>query len=312
VRRRHRLAWTELKLRPYSLRPYSRIVRCTALLALVMMTALLVGARCYPAGTRVVVFMQGYYTTYDASGTQPTIVEGQRFNVLKNKFGVKGYARTALLDFSYAGGVVAADGSWRPAPYSCEMTDRPSDQNLTPLEKMLSDYRSHHKDAHFALVGHSLGGYLAFVEGAREAVRANDAKLGIDVVVTLDAPLQGASADKKLVLDIVQCNKTYLAGAEIVQQKLDPTTPGIRAEQTRMMAEQGIRLATYGNMLDCFWNPAVCVPALPWVDDSATQLLPGASVSQMYNVASVPLASHDAILADAGVGTDVVQFVGAP
>jgi pimeloyl-ACP methyl ester carboxylesterase len=291
---------------------YSRILRGSALLALVMVAALLVGARCYPSGTRVVVFMQGYYTTYDASGTEPTIVEGQRFNVLKNEFGRKGYAKAALLDFSYAGGVVAQDGSWHPAPYPCELTDRPSDQNLAPLEQMLRDYRARHKDAHFALVGHSLGGYLAFVEGTREAGRTNAEKLGVDVVVTLDAPLQGASADKKLVLDIVPCGKTYLAGAEIVAQKLDPGTPALRAEQTKAMAEQGIRLGTYGNLLDCFWNPAVCVPALPWVDDSGTQLLPGASVSQMYSIGSVPLASHDAILADAGVGTDVVQFVGAP
>jgi pimeloyl-ACP methyl ester carboxylesterase len=287
------------------------MLRFAALLALAMAAMLLVGARCYPDGTRVVVFIQGYYTTYDASGTQGTIVEGQRFNVLKNKFGGKGYARTALLDFSYAGGTVV-HGVWQPAPYSCELTDRPSDENLAPLEKMLRDYRASHKNVHFALVGHSLGGYLAFVEGAREAGRSNEDKLGIDVVVTLDAPLQGASPDKKLILDIVQCDKTYLAGAEIVEQKLDPATPSLRVEQTRAMAEQGIRLGTYGNVLDCFWNPAVCAPALPWVDDSATQLLAGASVSQMYEIPSVPLASHDAILANDGVSTDVVTFVGAP
>jgi pimeloyl-ACP methyl ester carboxylesterase len=271
------------------------------------------GARCYPPGTRVVIFIQGYYSTYDAGGTQSTIVEGQRFNVLKNEFAAKGYPRSALLDFSYAGGTVLPDGAWQPNPYPCELTDRTSNDNLQPLETMLRDYGAHHPNAHFTLVGHSLGGYLAFLEGAREAARTDAAKLHVDTVVTLDAPLSGADADKKLVLDIVPCAKTYLAGAEVVADKLNPATPGIRRDQTQQMAQQGIRLATYGNSLDCFWNPAQCVPALPWVDDSATQVLPGeAAASQMYSVASVPLASHDAILGDPIVGANVVTFVGAP
>ena len=123
---------------------------------------------------------------------------------------------TALLDFSYAGGAARRTGRGCRTPYPCELTDRPSDENLAPLETMLRDYGAHHPNAHFTLVGHSLGGYLAFLEGAREAGRTKAAKLGIDAVVTLDAPLQGASPDKKLMLDIVPCDKTYLAGAEIV------------------------------------------------------------------------------------------------
>ena len=289
-----------------------RLVRRSFVFLLLAGAAVLMGARCNPAGSRVVIFMQGYYSSYDRGGTEATIVEGQRFNVLKNEFVAKGYARTSLLDFSYAGGGVTQDGTWRPNPYTCDMTDRVSGDNLAPLETMLRDYGAHHQNAHFTLVGHSLGGYLAFLEGTREAGRTKAAKLGIDAVVTLDAPLQGGSADKKLVLDIVNCEKTYLAGAEIVQQKLDPATPGLRSDQVRAMADQGIRIATYGNELDCFWNPAVCVPALPWVNDSGTQLLPDAAASRMYQISSVPLASHDAILADAGVGADVVGFVGGP
>lgn len=290
-----------------------RVVRGPILiLALAASASLLMGARCYQPNTRVIIFVQGYYTTYDAEGTQATIVEGQRFNVLKNEFAAKGYARNAMLDFSYAGGAVRQDGTWRPDPYSCDLTDRTSETNLRPLETMLRDYGARHPNAHFTLIGHSLGGYLAFLEGVRESTRTDAAKLNIDTVVTLDAPLQGADVDKKIVLDIVPCEKTYLAGGEIVEQKLDPQTPALRGAQARAMAASGIRLATLGNELDCFWNPAHCVPAIPWVDDSGTQILPGATASGMYSIASVPLASHDAILGDAHVGADVVAFVGAP
>lgn len=313
ARRAH--ARTELKLRPCS--RISSIVRAVRrpflMLALAAAAALLMGARCYPPGTRVIVFVQGVYSTYDANGTQATIGEGQRFNVLKNGFAAKGYARTVLLDFSYAGGTVRQDGTWRPEPYPCEQTDRRADDNLTVLEAMLRDYGAHHPDAHFTLVGHSLGGYLSFLEGAREAGRTQAAKLGIDAVVTLDAPLKGVSPDKKTVIDIISCGKTYLAGAEIVEEKIDPATREVRRAQAQAMAQQGIRLATFGNTLDCLWNPGVCLPALPWVDDSDTQVLPGeATASKMYRIESAPLASHDAILADAGAAGAVVAFVGAP
>lgn len=305
----------DLKLLPCS--RISRIISAVRgpflMLALAAAAALLMGARCYPPGTRVIVFVQGVYTTYDANGTQATIGEGHRFNVLKNGFAAKGYARTVLLDFSYAGGTVRQDGTWRPEPYPCEQTDRRADDNLTVLETMLRDYGAHHPDAHFTLVGHSLGGYLSFLEGAREAGRTQAAKLGIDAVITLDAPLKGISPDKKTVIDIISCGKTYLAGAEIVEEKIDPATPDVRRAQAQAMAQAGIRLATFGNTLDCLWNPGHCAPALTWVDDSDTQVLPGeAAVSTMYHIESVPLASHDAILADAGAAGAVVAFVGAP
>lgn len=287
-------------------------VRAVAITAMIAIAAMLSSAKCYPPGTRVVIFMQGVYSTYDAGGTQGSLVEQHRFDTLKAAFLAHGYSASALLDFSYAGGTVGPNGSWQPAPYTCDLTDRVPDDNLAPLEKMLVDYRARHPNAHFTLVGHSLGGYLAFLEGARDAARPAGTKLGVDVVVTLDAPLSGVSPDKKAILDIIPCTKTYLAGADIVEQKLDPTTPAVRHEQTAEMATQGVRLATMGNPLDCFWNTGHCLPGT-WVDDSGTQFLNGqASISNAYTIETAPLASHDAIVADPNVVRDTVAFVGPP
>jgi pimeloyl-ACP methyl ester carboxylesterase len=280
-----------------------------ALLALALFT----GTRCYPSGTRVVIFVQGIYTTYDSSGTEMTAVEGHRFNVLKNAFAARGYQRSSLLDFSYAGGTVAHDGTWNPTAYNCEMTDRSAADNLAQLEQMMRDYRQRHPNAHFALVGHSLGGYLAFLEGAREAERPSDDKLGVDVVVTLDAPLKGVSIDKKVIFDAIPCDKTYLAGADIVADKLNPSIGDARRAQTARMAQEGVRLATLGNLWDCLWNTAHCLPGSPFIDDSDTQVLAGeAAVSNTYTVAAAALLSHDAILADPIAVSDAVTFVGTP
>jgi pimeloyl-ACP methyl ester carboxylesterase len=302
------------RVRPVELKRSRRRARGgLALASLLALFALLSGAQCHPPGSRVVVFIQGIYTTYNAGGTQGTLVEDHRFQTMKAAFVAHGYKDVVLLDFSYAGGTVATDGSWRPSPYSCALTDRTPDDNLKPLEKMLADYRAKHPSAHFTIVGHSLGGYLAFLEGARDAARPAATKLGIDVVVTLDAPLKGVSPDKSAILNIIPCDKTYVAGADIVEQKLDPSTPDVRRAQAAVMAQQGVRLATLVNVHDCFWNTGYCLPGGTWADDSDTQFLSGeASISNAYEIETPPLASHDAIAANPDTVRDTVAFVGSP
>jgi pimeloyl-ACP methyl ester carboxylesterase len=288
-------------------------LRATKVIPLLVLMALFSGAQCYPTGTRVIVFIQGVYTTYDSDGTQASGIEDHRFETIKAAFEGKGYGKTALLDFSYTGGAVNIGGAWQPNPYACEQTDRRSDVNLVALEDMLKAYKARHRSAHFAIVGHSLGGYLAFLEGARDAARPAGSKLGVDVVVTIDAPLSGASPDKKAIIDLIPCDKTYEAGAEIVAQKLDPATPDVRRYQAAVMAQQGVRLATLGNTWDCLWNTDHCLPGGGFADDTSTQVLPGqAAASYTYEVDSAPLLSHDAILAFPPAVRDALAFVGAP
>jgi pimeloyl-ACP methyl ester carboxylesterase len=184
-------------------------------------------------------------------------------------------------------------------------------ESVQVLEDMVRAYREEHDDAKITLVGHSLGGYIAFLAGAREAARDEGDRIGIDGVVTLDAPLQGVSPDKKTIVDLIPCEKTYIAGAELVAEKGDPSIPARRAADARAMAEAGVRLATLGNINDCFWNTVRCLGGT-WIDDSATQYVPRAEFSKQYELVSDPLSSHDAILIDPTVHADAVSFVGNP
>ncbi|HZP57899.1 MAG TPA: hypothetical protein VFC53_10180 [Dehalococcoidia bacterium] len=289
-----------------------RMARAAFLLALLALAAVAFSAKCYPPNTRVVVFIQGVYSSYDANGTVPDGLEDHTFDHLKAAFVAKGYDRAKLLDFSYAGGTVDAAGTWHPAPYGCELTDRTSDQNLVPLEAMLRDYRAKHPKVHFALVAHSLGGYLAFLEGAREAARPDDQKLDIDVVVAISAPLKGVSADKKTVIDLATpCPKTYLAGAELIAARQDPNTPAVRATQAAAMAHAGIRLATLGSLNDCLYNVPPCLGT--GTNETDTQFLDGqAAYSRAYDLHVNPLLSHFATVAGEAPVADAVTFVGAP
>lgn len=283
--------------------------RGMALLAGVAMLALLTGAQCKPNEDRVVVFIQGLYTSYDASGTQRTALEAHRFDTIKAALRASGYADARLLDFSYAGGTVSGGGAWNPAAYTCDQTDRPILDSVATLEQMLRDYRARHRDAHFALVAHSIGGDVALLAGARDAARDEADRIGITSVVTLDAPLHGVSPDKKAIIDLVPCDKTYAAGADLVAMRLDATTGDVRRLQAAVMAENGVWLATFGNVNDCLWNTAHCAPG-DWADDTGTQFIENAASVRQFAIDAPPLLSHDAILADPAAVAEVAAFIG--
>jgi pimeloyl-ACP methyl ester carboxylesterase len=291
----------------------SRLPRLAPLALLVVLFTVVSAARCYEPDTRVIVFIQGVYTNLDEDGTQTSFVEEHRFDALKAQFLSAGYTKDDLLDFSYNGGTVTGDGEWQPTPYDCEDTDREAGRHLETLERMLQEYRAAHPNAHFTLVGHSLGGYLAFLEGAREAQRPDNEKLHVDVVVTVDAPLKGVSGDKAAIINVIPCAKTYEAAAQLAADKADPRTPGIRGQQAAEMATEGVRLATIGNVADCLWNTGRCLPGQTWADDSETQFMDGqAAASYRYDISSGPLESHDVILVHRPALGAIRDFVGAP
>lgn len=281
------------------------------LVALLVFAAWSLAARCYEKDTRVVVFVQGLYTYLNEDGTQGTSVEDHRFDRMKGAFLEKGYTADDLLDFSYNGGTVTDDGVWQPNDYPCEATDRPSATSVARLEEMLAAYREKHPKAHFTLVGHSLGGYIAFLAASRDATRSAEERLEIDGVVTLDAPLNGVSADKKLVIDLIPCAKTFQAGGELVADRANPDIVALRQQQVEAMRQSGMRVATIGNTRDCLYNTRVCT-GLPLVDDSATQFIENADLVKRYDITSDAFASHDFIASFDPAINDVVTFTGEP
>lgn len=277
--------------------------------ALLLMMALLVplfgAARCYPAGTRVIIFLEGIYSERQAD--EPPSYDG--FRAMKQAFVARGYDPAKLLDFSYMGGTFDDADNWRPNPYTCDTTDRPSAVNLRFLEEMIQGYRARYPNAHFTLIGHSLGGYLAFLEGVREAERAPDQRLDVDAVIALDSPLNGLDVDKKIVLDMLPCTKTYQAGLEIVADKQNPSLAALRQSQVAAMTAAGVRLATLGNLKDCLYEQA-CHQGFS--DDTPTQFIDGAPLVRRYVIPSSPFASHFVVLTFAQALADITAFVGAP
>src|SRR5437867_2606818 len=158
----------------------ARSLRRSLLVVMMLCVLALSAARCNAPGTRVVIFVQGLYTSLDDTGTQSSFVEDHRFATLKRAFLDGKYKPEQLLDYSYNGGTIDAQGVWLPKPYDCEVTDRPALDSVIKLEDMVRAYRARHPKARVTLVGHSLGGYVAFLAGVRESDRPKDQRIGID------------------------------------------------------------------------------------------------------------------------------------
>jgi pimeloyl-ACP methyl ester carboxylesterase len=281
-------------------------MRKAAVLALLLlMLASGSAARCYPPGTRVVVFVQGLYTSFDGPAGETM------FDPMKKAFVQAGYDPAQLLDYSYAGGSFSPDGAWQPNGYGCATTDQPVSASIGHLEALLRDYRARHEHAHFTLVGHSLGGYIAYLAAVADAARPPEQRLQIEAVVTLDAPLMGLDADKKLAIDLIACEKTYAAGASVVADGLDPQLAERRTAEVAALRAAEIRLATLGNLKDCLFDPVTCAGAVLEAE-TESQLLPGADLAKMYDINARLVMTHFIILRFATAIQDVVTFTGAP
>ncbi len=98
---------------------------------------------------------------------------------------------TSMIRFSYNGGVMDPHGYWYPFSYQ-PCTSVNNDRiahDVQTFDAMLDAYHNVFPNAHFTIVGHSLGG-LVGLQGAYDYV-INRKNADIDKVITIDSPLEG-------------------------------------------------------------------------------------------------------------------------
>jgi len=163
---------------------------------------------------KVVVFLQGIGSKLQLSASNPGVfVEGtndncgadklmhdllpkqytgQYFSCIKNALLSNGFQLSDFLDFSYTGGNVDSAGTWIPKAYTCDQTGgTPLKTSATILGLMLVRYENAHPGTKFVLLGHSLGGDVAFQELSDLVSRSSSLLRSIDSVMTLDSQLDG-------------------------------------------------------------------------------------------------------------------------
>jgi pimeloyl-ACP methyl ester carboxylesterase len=163
-------------------------------------------------------------------------------------------ARVSFVQYSYGGWHAPSCGQAQPqyTPDDTAQDIELSKRNLIGTLRML---RSECAASRIVVIGHSLGGLIAFQALADQPVP------GVTDIVTIDSPLGGISpeivwscVDFGLCIDgpIV----AYLANLNSAwsQTELD------NAAKAEKLAIAGTRVSAWGNQSDCFYNLAVCAP----------------------------------------------------
>ncbi|HZU70760.1 MAG TPA: hypothetical protein VFA09_26030 [Ktedonobacteraceae bacterium] len=199
-------------------------------------------------------------------------------------------------------------GHWIPENYtSCQPNGSSLEQDSQSLAYLLDTYRQVYPNAHFELVGHSLGGLVALL-GGLDYVDAHKNQPGlITKIVTIDSPLHGFSSDTLAFLGDQQlpgaCHFKSLAyfGASVALR-----LNAIAKDKTfatgvvHILSAMGTSVYTFGNTQDCLYHLALCLPNpgnhTIAQDEESTQFVVGA----FQQAFSFPIHPHDGFPAGHG------------
>jgi hypothetical protein len=254
------------------------VVALTMFLSVVPVSYPAAGATTSVTPRKIVVFLEGVCSSIPAPPGR-NVFDDLRDILEEPRYG---YGEADFIQYSYAGGKVEG-GNWYPNSYS-EMVPITQDFQTTSWSRLHNDllvpYRKAHPEATFTLVGHSLGGVVAFEEVVKY-VDSPDYQPGfLSTVITIDSPLHGATPTMLTAggifgdfFDVPPCTFQGPSTATLVGIHNDePQTTKTLQEKVKRAHEKGVVVANVGNTFDCLWEFARCLPKGSInVGDSETQ-----------------------------------------
>jgi pimeloyl-ACP methyl ester carboxylesterase len=216
------------------------------LVVLVLAACLLPGATLAAPETgdgTTIVFVGGYGSTL-ATATRD-------FNSLRAALEMR-QVSVRFAQYSYAGWDAQA---CQPLPYQDTDTAQTVEISKQRFLDMLVSLHTQCGAERIVVIGHSLGGLLAF------HALADSPLAGVTDIVTVDSPLGGAPA-----AEITTCIESGLCVDGPVSAFLsglyaDWTQTGLdNAARVSRLAQAGTRVTAWGNERDCLYAPAVCLP----------------------------------------------------
>jgi len=185
-----------------------------------------------------IVFIQGLGSK--CNGTRYSNIG---FSYIRSKLTAYGfqYRDRRFLQYSYTGGEVKA-GKWFPNKYGPEDTGQPIEISVKYLNDLIGEFSAAHPNARFIIVGHSLGGVIAydFISKYKE----NNSR-SIKGVVTLNAPLTGCIYRvPNIVLNTLE-NKGSVWGSTAVRELIIQNEFRVELESMRRQVAQRLQKKVY-------------------------------------------------------------------
>lgn len=199
---------------------------------------------CEPPGGRVAIVLVGGY------GSDLAFTIGL-FSPLRNALKDRN-PDVLVVHYSYAG--TAFGGcSATPSPYGPVDTAQDIEVSKALFRETLAALHAACDVERIAIVGHSLGGLIAF-----EAA-AGLSDLGISDVVTIDSPLGGVPEGViQTCIGIGYCTDGSIANYLAALYANTPAVERTNAARAAELASAGTRVSAWGNQSDCFYNLSLC------------------------------------------------------
>lgn len=135
---------------------------------------------------QVVVYLSGITSHYSSNTS-----ESDDSKQVRTKLRAAGIDFYTLL-FSYTGGNMSGKGEWVPGQYSCSQTFNSLESSTEHLRSLMRSYSEHYPGVDFVVMGHSLGGVVAWKTITQGLdLTANNSRIA--VVMTMGSPINGVS-----------------------------------------------------------------------------------------------------------------------
>lgn len=219
----------------------------------------------HPEGSVLLLFVKGWHSqTWMELG----------FPKMKEFLGKYGWTEGRMAEFTYNAQKLPGDGLGL-APYSKDHTTVSPVSSCQYLEWQIERYKKMLPWTNIILIGHSLGGWLAFNAAwhQAEAVRA---------VITLDSPLKGV--DKTKIGDKGEELLRQLWGDDVAQFLLisNETTRFVAERQSQFLIEHGVDVFTFASTDDIFVSHEVAFL------ENGSQGLAGSPLNLRFPMGRIP------------------------
>lgn len=218
------------------------------------------------------------------------------------------YKDKRFLQYSYKGGNVI-NGSWNPNPYNHEDTGQPIEFSVLRLKEMIEEFSLHHPQARFVLIGHSLGGRIAFDYVAKYHLKRPEPVKG---VITLNSPLTGSPYTLINIMEHLRPCWGWIAVRQLAaeyQLRNELNLLNNKKEAAHKMTEKGIGLATFATVQD-----VIVIPDTAYLKDKKGNPLGGGEIITVNILSSNlhELVGHRQILYEPRVADYIIQFITTP
>jgi hypothetical protein len=255
------------------------------------------------------------------------------WELFREQLAMRGFPASQVVEFQYAGGGFAPDGSYVPNPGGqCESFSKASFLNL---QQLMGELKQRRPDDEVFLVGHGVGGFVAtqalFGVASQSPEIAQEAWTNLSGIVSISGPMAGLSVRRSVFQHANAGSLGCVDQSMLVwmEEVGDPPERYATLEQRAALVTQqlGFKIGSFGNAVDCAYYIAsrdVC-PKMTEVaggrgillqalgDERLTQFAKTGTLWREYNLTSDyegdVIDNHSAVLLHTQPMAEVAEFV---